>query len=264
MHTFHPFSLTHAAVITCFALLVTWVIVLRRRAGRTPGAARIDRALAAAAATAFVVVNAWPLLPGNFDLAWSLPLHVCDIATLCVPLALATHSRTARALLYFWGLGLSTQGFITPDLQDGPARVGFWMFWLAHYFVVGGALYDVAGRGYRPTWADYRLSLIIGLIYIAIVLPLDIAAGVNYGYVGPGSPGQPTIVDVLGPWPRRVGLLIALGALATALLMLPWELSRRYRVRSDPTTRPQTAGDAPSVRSRGAGAPTGTEHPLRG
>lgn len=227
METFKPFSLTHAAVLVGFVTLTTFTVMLRRRWRDTPRAGLLDRSLAALAFVAYLVVNTWPLLPRHFDWSWSLPLHMCDLVTLCVPFALATRYPPARALLYFWGLGLSTQGLITPDLQDGPARVGFWMFWLAHYSVIGGAVYDVAARGYRPTWKDYRTSLLAGLAYIAVVLPLDVHLGVNYGYVGPAKPGQPTIVDALGPWPWRVGVMIVLGAAATALLMLPWEIARR-------------------------------------
>lgn len=229
MQTFQPFSLTHAAVLAGFVALTTVAVMLRRRWRDTPRAQRLDRSLAALAFPACLAVNTWPLLPGHFDWGWSLPLHVCDVATLCVPFALATHHRPVRALLYFWGLGLSTQGFITPDLRDGPAKLGFWMFWLAHYSVVGGAIYDVAGRGFRPTWTDYRTSLVAGLAYVALVLVIDVRLGVNYGYVGPGKPGQPSIVDALGPWPWRVGVMIVLGAAATALLMLPWEIAWRVR-----------------------------------
>jgi hypothetical integral membrane protein (TIGR02206 family) len=129
--------------------------------------------------------------------------------------------------MYFWGIGLCTQGFLTPDLQDGPAKVGFWGFWLAHYSIVGGAIYDVAARGYRPIWHDYRLALGAGAVYIALILPLDIALGVNYGYVGRSTPGQATLVDVLGPWPWRVAVMLGLAAMAFALLMLPWSIMRR-------------------------------------
>jgi hypothetical integral membrane protein (TIGR02206 family) len=227
MQTFRPFTLTHAAMIVGFVALVALLLIVRRRARDDgPRARRIDRTLAAAASAAYVVANTWPLLPNHFDWAWSLPIHVCDLAMLTVPFVLATGYRPARALLYFWGFGLCTQGFFTPDLLDGPVRVGFWMFWLAHYTVVGGAIYDVA-RGFRPTWKDSRLAIFTGLVYMGLVLPLDILLGVNYGYVGPSRPGQPTIVDALGPWPWRVPVIIILGMLATAATMLPWEVMRR-------------------------------------
>jgi hypothetical integral membrane protein (TIGR02206 family) len=228
MDTFRPFTLTHGAVVLAFILLVTATFVARRSRRATPAGDMLDRRVGLLAVIAFVITNAWPLMPFHFRLDWSLPLHGCDVTTLCVPIAILTNWRPARALVYFWGLGLSTQGFITPDLQDGPARMGFWTFWLAHFFVVGGALYDVA-RGFRPTWRDYRFVLGVSVAYVALILPLDLVLGVNYGYLGPAKSDQPTIVDALGPWPWRVGIMFALGAGAMALLMVPWEIARCLR-----------------------------------
>jgi hypothetical integral membrane protein (TIGR02206 family) len=234
--TFQPLSLTHGAVVVTFAAFILGLVALRQRWRETARAVALDRGLGAAAALVYVVTVAWPLLPRHFDLAWSLPLHICDVTTLCVPLALLwpwpRPWRPPRAILYFWGLGLSTQGFVTPDLQDGPARVGFWMFWLAHFSVVGGALYDVIGRGFRPTWRDYGVAVATGVWYVALVVPVNMALGVNYGYVGKGTPGQPTLIDALGPWPGRVAIILMLAAAATALLMLPWVIGRRFTGRA--------------------------------
>lgn len=223
MQTFRPFSATHALVVAALVATVWMLVVMRRKRG-----AALDRTLAIITSVVFVVVNAWPLLPRNFDLSWSLPIHVCDITTGCVPLALLGR-RAPRALVYFWGLGLSTQGFITPDLQDGPAKAGFWMFWLAHFTVVGGALYDVIARGYRPAWRDWRTAVVVGIGYIALLLMVDLSLGVNYGYVGRGKPGQPTIVDALGAWPWRVPVIVGLAVAAMTLLMVPWNVARATR-----------------------------------
>jgi hypothetical protein len=49
-------------------------------------------------------------------------------------------------------------------------------------------------------------------------------------------PGQPTIVDALGPWPWRVPVIVALAVGAMTLLMGPWEVARRVRA-SDSLSR---------------------------
>jgi hypothetical integral membrane protein (TIGR02206 family) len=225
MDTFRAFSLTHAAVVLCFAAITAGLVAARRR--RSGAAARhFDFALAWLTLAVFLFTNGRPLMPRSFRLDWSLPLHVCDLVTLFVPLALRFDWRPMRALVYFWGIGLCTQGFLTPDLQDGPAKLGFWSFWLAHFSIVGAAIYDVAARGYRPAWGDYRTALIASFTYVGVILPLDVVLHVNYGYVGPGTPGQPSLVDVLGPWPWRVPIIVALAVAVMALLMLPWCVAR--------------------------------------
>jgi hypothetical integral membrane protein (TIGR02206 family) len=225
MDTFRAFSLTHAAVLLSFATMVVALVAARRR--RTGAAARrFDLALAWVTGAVFLFTNGRPLMPRGFRLDWSLPLHVCDLVSLFVPLALLFDWRPMRALVYFWGIGLCTQGFLTPDLKDGPSKLGFWSFWLAHFSIVGAAIYDVAARGYRPTWRDYRTALVASLLYVGVMLPLDVALHVNYGYIGPSTPGQPSLVDVLGPWPWRVPVIVALAVAVMALLMLPWQIRR--------------------------------------
>ena len=235
MDTFRLFSATHALVVVGFAAVVTSLVVLRRRARDERRAAAVDRTVATAAVVVAVLVNGWPLLPRHCRIDWSLPLHVCDLTVLCVPFAVATARRLPRTMVHFWGIGLSTQGFVTPDLQDGPAKMGFWMFWLSHYAVVGGALYDLFGRGYRPRWRDYFVAFAASLLYVAVILPFDILFSVNYGYIGPAAPGQPSIVDALGPWPLRVPIIVGLSLAGMALLMVPWEIARRRG------KRPETA-----------------------
>jgi uncharacterized membrane protein YwaF len=96
---------------------------------------------------------------------------------------------------------------------------------------IGVPLYDVFGRGYRPSWRDYGLACAAAAAYAAIVLPLDLAFGWNYGFLGPSKPETPSIVDLLGPWPQRLVPILAIVAAAMALAQLPWTIARRLRRR---------------------------------
>lgn len=176
-------------------------------------------------------VFAWHLVPARFSVAHSLPLQICDLGAVCSALALVSTRRGLMAIAYFWGLALSIQALMQPDLAAGPGSVAFWTFWLHHALIVGVAVYLVAVRGYRPSAADLRLAILAGVAYVAVVLPVDIMLDANYGYVGRGRAAQPTLLDVLGPWPWRVGAMLALGAVVMALLWLPW---RHATARSGP------------------------------
>ena len=156
---------------------------------------------------------------------------------------IADHARAApgrgqpqgptRALLYFWGLGLSTQGFITPVNEHGPESGEFWMHWLNHGAIIGAALYDLVVLRFRPHWRDWRTAVVLGIVYVACVFVLNIISGWNYGYVGATKPDVRTIVDFLGPWPLRVIWIVLIAIFAMMLLMLPWEIARRIARPSD-------------------------------
>jgi uncharacterized membrane protein YwaF len=83
-------------------------------------------------------------------------------------------------------------------------------------------VYDVAVRGYRPTWRDYAVALATLVLYAVVVIPVNLLVGANYGFIGPDLPGRPTLMDHLGDWPLRLVWLFALAAVGLALLMLPW------------------------------------------
>jgi hypothetical integral membrane protein (TIGR02206 family) len=231
METFRPFSATHAAVLLAFVATTAGLVIIRRRLHRlSPDrSSRLDRAVGVAAILVWVFTTLVQFVPRYYDRTSSLPLHLCDFTIIAVPLALLACWWPARAITYFWGIGLSTQGLITPDLRSGPASMTFWVFWSAHFVIVGGALYDVFARGYRPTWRDCLTATVTGLIYVALILPFDIATGLNYGYVGRTAPGQPSLVDALGAWPGRVGIMLVLGVVVMALLVAPWEIARLVR-----------------------------------
>jgi hypothetical integral membrane protein (TIGR02206 family) len=228
--TFEPWSVTHAAVVVVFLLLVTGAVELGQRWRASRRGRRLEVTLAAGMFACWAGINIWLLLPSQFDPAHTLPLHVCDLASLIAPAALLTRWRPLRALLFYWGIGLTTQAFIMPQLSDGPARVGFYVFWLNHYIVVGAAIYDLAVSGFRPAWRDFGFAALASLAYLAIILPLDVAFGFNYGFVGKGGNGAsrptPAIVAALGPWPWRVAVIAGLVAATMALLTLPFELAR--------------------------------------
>ena len=245
LHSFQPYSLTHAAVIAVFALATAAVVALARRWRDEPiKQRRLDVCLAAAGLLTWAWVQTFGLLPWRYEAAKALPLHVCDLVGVLAPAALITRWRVLRALLYFWGIGLSSQGFFQPDLREGPADPSFWAFWLGHVAIVGAALYDVFARGYRPTWLDYGIACAAAAAYLAVILPVDLLFGFNYGYVGRGQPGQPSVVDFLGPWPGRVAIIAALAAAVMALLVLPWELVRWWKKRAPQAVHVEAAPQA--------------------
>ncbi|HXO22582.1 MAG TPA: TIGR02206 family membrane protein [Thermoanaerobaculia bacterium] len=229
MERFHLYSAAHLLALLGITAATAILIALGRRWRRDDGPSLLEKVLGGGTLAIWLVINGWWLWPSRFNVRHSLPLQMCDLALAAVPVVLLTRWRPARAILYFWGLALSTQGLITPDLTDGPSTLSFWFFWLYHAAVVGTAAYDLAVHRFRPDWRDYGLAVAAGLAYVAILFPLDIALRANYGYLGNRRPAQPTLLDFLGPWPGRVVIIILLAAGVMALLEVPWALARRRR-----------------------------------
>lgn len=232
---FRPFGLIHVASLawTLGALAVS--IMLGRR-WRREGNVGAERELAGAWGGFVICVNVWNtvywLLPENYDITKSLPLHVCDLTCLVAPLVFLTEWRWARAVVYFWGLALSTQAFITPTLREGPADMQYWLFWLVHLGIVGSAVYDLCVRRYRPVLRDLWLVIGVSLGYLALVMLVNKWLGANYGYVADSHPANPTIIDRIGPWPQRVVVMVVIAIGLMGVLWAVWPVADLVRGRA--------------------------------
>lgn len=225
MQNFESFSLQHILTVAGFAVVVT-IAVAGARALGDRNRRRLELAVAALAGAAWIGIVIWGFVPSRFDPRWSYPINICDLVALIVPIAFVRPHWTWHALLYFWGLTLSTQALLTPDLVSGPSTLAFWIFWLMHVLIVGGAIYLLVVRRYRPAWRDCFFAIGVAVLWLLIVFAIDLATGFNYGYVGNAKPSQPTLIDYLGPWPQRVAIMAILGSIAMMILQLPWSLTR--------------------------------------
>jgi hypothetical integral membrane protein (TIGR02206 family) len=232
MQAFRPFSVAHLTTVLFFGSLAAAIIVLGLRWRGTRAQRVLEMVLASFTGAMWLAVTLWAFLPANYDPAYSFPINVCDLVALLVPFALLKPGNVSYALLYFWGLTLSLQGIITPDLSHGPDTLAFWLFWAHHVVIVGAALYIVIVRRFRPTARHFALAAGAGLAWLAIVFPINVAFGWNYGYIGDALPGQPSLIDVLGPWPLRVVWMVVLASVAMLLLLLPWLGAQRTRLSS--------------------------------
>ena len=231
---FRPFSLAHGCTVACLAAIIVLAVVAGRRqlGARVPTA--FECAMAYANLAVWIMSHGYWQLPARFDAVTTLPLQMCHLTSLIASAVLLTGNGTLRAILYFWAFGLCTQALITPSLVEPPSSPVFWAFWFLHGFVMLAAIYDLAVRGFRPTWRDYRVACIASAAYVAMVLPIDLLLGANYGFLGPSRPLHPSIVDLLGPWPQRLLVIVPLAAAAMLVVMLPWRLAAHRRRASRP------------------------------
>ncbi|WP_461153900.1 YwaF family protein [Saccharopolyspora tripterygii] len=172
------------------------------------------------------------LMPGEWDVAESLPLHLCDLAWVVAAWALWTRRARPHALLYFWGLTLTPQAIITPalDAPDFP-DVNFIEFWGQHLLVIWAAAFLTWGIGMRPGWRGYWNSVAVTVSWGLAMLVFNELAGTNYGFVS-SKPENPSLLDLMGGWPTYLAVELVVGMTGWALLTWPWTR------RPEPVTAP--------------------------
>ncbi len=227
LQTFRFGSALHVMSVASFLLAALCVVFVARRRRMQEHERRYALGIVGIVVIWQIISIAWWLSPARFSLASTLPLHVCDLAPWFGALALLTRWRFCRAVAYFWGIGLSTQGFITPVLTQGVGQFGYWLFWIGHTLIVLCPLYDILVRGYRPRARDYLYVTICNVAYIAFALPLNIALQTNYGYIGDSVPGTATLIDYLGAWPVRVFYMVLIAQIMMLALWLIWPIAAR-------------------------------------
>lgn len=225
MTNFTSFSVLHLISVAVLAISIAAVCVTGRTLNAT-AKRRFELVMAALIVAFWIGYQIYDNVTQGIGLRNSLPLQLCDIVAIIAALEFARPTRNVHALAYFWGVALSSQALITPDLAGGPTTLGFWAFWVYHLFVVGSGIYAVAVRGFRPEWSDLRLAIGAGLLYAIPVFLLDAVFGLNYGYLGRSNPGQPTVIDLLGPWPLRALYMVLLAVTAMFIFWLPWLAKR--------------------------------------
>ena len=230
MEEFRVGSPLHLLTVAVSVLVMAAFAVRGRALAGGDGERRLRRAWAIGIFVVAAVLLVRSLWPSTIDVRYTLPLHLCDVAFPLAGLALWGERRALHALAYFWGIGLSTQTFLTPILRLGPAHPEFWFFWIYHVQLVGAAVYVVAARGFRPRRRDFLTAWGATVAYALVILPLDVAFDWSYGFLGPDdSLGRGTILDLLPPWPWRLAALFAMVTVWMAVLWLAWPLVGRLR-----------------------------------
>jgi hypothetical integral membrane protein (TIGR02206 family) len=216
---FTAYGATHLGAVLVLAVGIAALLVVGRLLP-DPGD-RLGKGLAVFLVLAVLPLQVLYFTPGYWDPHRTLPVQLCDLAAVVAVVALWTHHRWAAALTYYWGITLTTQAVVTPDLAADFPNPIFLLFWVMHIGTVWAAAYLTWGLGMRPDWRLYRWSAAATALWAVCVLAFNGVAGTNYGYLN-RKPAVGTVLDLVGPWPGYVVVEVAVVAAVWALMTWPW------------------------------------------
>lgn len=223
---FTAYGTSHQAMLVLLVVGAVALVLLGRAHRGTPVAQRFDRLLAVGILCFTVPLQVHYLTPGQWDLERSLPLQLCDLAWMAAVYALWTHRWWAAALTFYWGLTLTTQAIITPDLAAQFPDPVFLLFWGMHLLVVWAAIYLAWGLGLTPDWRSYRFAVLATAAWAVTVFGINLVAGTNYGYLNE-KPASASALDLLGDWPWYV--LAEIAIITSVWALITWPLVARSR-----------------------------------
>ena len=153
----------------------------------------------------------------------ALPFNLCDWAEVALIVALLSRNGFAYGLGYFWGLGGTVQGLVTPDIGAGFPDPQFLFFFLNHGGIIVALLYLTLGSRLRP-WPRQLPGIVAAtLAYAGVAGLADFFLGTNYGFLR-AKPANASLLDFLSPWPWYIPELVAIGLLSLALYYAPFAI----------------------------------------
>ena len=216
---FQLFGTAHLLALSVIAALALGLPLLLRR--RAPGMVTSVAWLLGALLLAQEVAQAawlWRSLGLGLHL---LPLDLCTLSVFFTAWVLITRSRRIYEIVYFWGLGGTTQALVTPELFQGFPSAAFMFFFAGHGLVVIGVVYATFVLRLRPYPRSILRVAAMTLALAAAVFLLNLLLGTNFMYLM-AKPMQPSVLDWFGPWPWYLAGLFATALLTFAVLYLPW------------------------------------------
>lgn len=224
------FGPDHIGALLVTAVLAIVFFVIGRSARDTGRAARI---LGWAILVASVSTPYAHALEGRLNFRNTLPLEICDGATLAAVVALLTRNAFAFELTYLWGLGLSSQGLVSPVSSGAFPEVTYFRYWVIHSGIVIAALYLGPARGMPLRPGAFKRATAIALAWLAVAAVADWLLDANYMFLREKPPHSG--MDNLGPWPWYVLVVTALAIAVMGLLTLLfriWRWDRRPGAKS--------------------------------
>jgi hypothetical integral membrane protein (TIGR02206 family) len=229
----HPFVPFGAAHLTAIALALAIPLALAGLARPVRGTALADaiRYLFAAELLAMYALWFWLLYAGMVGNA--LPMHLCDWAAIATIVSLVRPNRKSFELAYFWTFSGTLQATLTPELALGWPDLRFVIFFGFHCGVIAAVLYLMFAMRLRPHAASIPRIVAWTLFYGAAAGTVDWITGANYGFLR-GKPADPSVLDLLSPWPWYIAELIPIGLGFILILYLPFFVRDRFQDRSRP------------------------------
>lgn len=152
---------------------------------------------------------------GDYNIVTDLPLYLCSLLALCIPIFTYYRRYWMYEILLFWIIAGTAQAVITPDIEVGFPSLDYFRYWIAHLGLLIIIFYATFVFHMRPKLKSVFKSFLALQVYVLIMIAINFALGANYFYLNE-KPKSASLLDYLGEWPYYV--------LAGQLLIIPFFL----------------------------------------
>lgn len=163
----------------------------------------------------------WHIWIGDFSWGEHLPLHLCGVGIILGPVMLLKKNYTLYELIYFWGFGGAIQALLTPDLIYGFPHFVYFQYFTSHGLIIVACVYMTFVENFKPTWKSLVKVFIVTNVYMGCMALVNLVTNGNYMFIC-HKPANPTIYDLLGPWPWYILSIEVVGIVMMIILYSPF------------------------------------------
>lgn len=222
---FSIFGIQHWVALAFFTLtglfLIRWAIRQPKKVQNTTGVV-----LSVFLSLVLIGWTGTKIYLNGFNIKQDLPLHLCNIISLLLPVFAITRKKWMYEILVFWIFAGTTQAMITPDLEHGFPHYNYLKYWIVHAGLVIFILYATFVFKMRPKLKSILKSFLALQIYFIAMLIVNKLLGSNYFFISE-KPPHGSLLDYFGDWPYYILVAELIVFPYFFLIYLPFHLTRK-------------------------------------
>lgn len=166
----------------------------------------------------------WYKSIGQFSLGYTLPLHLCSIMCVILPIMAISRRKLLMEYSYAMGLAPAMMTILTPDVYYYPSLSFIYLqTMLVHGIICFIPIFLIIGMGFRPNIR--KLPKVVGMLigFSILIMPVNYITDGNYFFLRYPATGSPMelFADLVGS-PGYLIPTFMLGCVLWAALYLPF------------------------------------------
>jgi hypothetical integral membrane protein (TIGR02206 family) len=166
----------------------------------------------------------------DYNFKTDLPLYLCSLMALLVPIFTYFREYWMFEILVFWIIGGTLQGVITPDIAVGFPSFDYFRYWVVHLGLLSIVFYFIFVFKMRPKLKSVFKSFLAMQGYVLLMVILNYLLDANYFYLNE-KPKSVSLLDYFGEWPIYIIVVQLIMIPLFLLIYLPFYLTRSKLLR---------------------------------
>jgi hypothetical integral membrane protein (TIGR02206 family) len=177
-----------------------------------------------------IAFHLYRMIFDNYNFKTDLPLYLCSLMALLIPLFTYYRKYWMFEILVFWIIGGTLQAVITPDITEGFPSFDYLRYWIAHLGLLVVIFYFIFVFKMKPKLKSVLKSFLALQVYVVLMMIINYLLDANYFYLNE-KPKSASLLDYFGEWPYYifVGQLIIIPLFL--IIYLPFYILERKSLR---------------------------------